>query len=97
MIIRKRELIDSFVAKHFDAQRALQRWVDIVEAAEWQSHTDIKFSFLSADYVGNGRYVFNIKGNNYRLVAVVVFIAGLLTIRFIGTHAEYDKINSSTI
>ena len=97
MIIRMRELIDSFAAKHADAQKALQRWVDIVEEAEWQSHTDIKFYFPSVDYVGNGRYVFNIKGNNYRLVAVIVFVADLLTIRFIGTHAEYDKINSSTI
>ena len=97
MIIRKRELIDSFVTKHADAQKALQRWIDIVEEAEWQSHADIKLSFPSVDYVGNGRYVFNIKGNNYRLVTVIVFIAGLLTIRFIGTHAEYDKIDSSTI
>ena len=97
MIIRKRELLDSFAAKHSDAQKALQRWVTLVEEAEWQSHADLKLTFPSADYVGNGRYVFNIRGNNYRLITVVVFVAGLLTVRFVGTHAEYDKINSSTI
>ena len=97
MVIRKRELIDAFAARHTDAQKALQRWVDIVEEADWQSHLSIKSDFPSADYVGNGRYVFNIKGNHYRLVVVVVFVAGLLTVRFIGTHAEYDKIDSSTI
>lgn len=52
---------------------------------------------MSADYVGNSRYVFNIKGNHYRIVTVVVFFAGSMVIRFIGTHAEYDKIDASTI
>ncbi len=46
----------------------------------------------SADFVGNNRYVFNIKGNNYRTVVLVVFFAGTVAIRFIGTHYEYDKI-----
>lgn len=53
--------------------------------------------FQSADYVKNGRYVFNIGGNNYRIVAVVIFIGEVMNIRFVGTHAEYDKIDSSTI
>ena len=83
--------------KHSDAKTALQRWVDIVEEADWHSHSDIKSDFPSADFVGNGRYVFNIKGNNYRLVVVVIFVADLLTVRFIGTHSEYNKIDSSTI
>lgn len=52
---------------------------------------------IIANYVKNGRYVFNIGGNNFRLVAVVVFIAGIMNIRFIGTHPEYDKIDCSTI
>ena len=47
--------------------------------------------FPSADYVKNGRYVFNIGGNNYRVVAVVIFIGGVMNIRFVGTHPEYDK------
>ena len=53
--------------------------------------------FPSADYVKNGRYVFNIGGNNYRVVTVVIFIGGVVNVRFVGTHAEYDKIDSSTI
>jgi mRNA interferase HigB len=52
----------------------------------------LKADFPSADFVGNNRYVFNIKGNNYRTVVLVVFFARTVAIRFIGTHGEYDKI-----
>ena len=54
-------------------------------------------NFASADYVANNRYVFNIKGNSYRIVVVLIFFAGELNIRFAGTHAEYDKIDAKTI
>ena len=97
MKILHRERIDKFSVKHADSVRPLQRWVDSVEEATWRNHADLKQEFPSADYVGNGRYVFNIKGNNYRMVVIVTFIAGLLTIQFIGTHEEYDKIDCSTI
>jgi mRNA interferase HigB len=69
----------------------------MVESSEWKSHNDVKQLFPSADYVGNAKYVFNIKGNGFRIVAVVVFIAGTVTIRFIGTHEEYNKIDCKTI
>ena len=68
-----------------------------MEDASWKNHADLKQDFPSANYVGNSRYVFNIKGNSYRMVVVVIFVAGILTIQFIGTHEEYDRINCSTI
>lgn len=58
---------------------------------------DIKIDFPSVDYVGNLHYVFNIKGNKYRVVVVVNFRMGYVFIRFTGTHAEYDRINCATI
>lgn len=97
MKILHRERIDRFLIKHADSVRPLQRWVDKIEEAVWRNHADLKQDFPSADYVGNGRYVFNIKGNSYRLVVVVTFVAGLLSIQFIGTHEEYDRIDCSTI
>ncbi|MDR1182649.1 MAG: type II toxin-antitoxin system HigB family toxin [Bacteroidales bacterium] len=97
MNIRRKDIIDNFIKNHADAKRALQRWIDIVEKSEWKSHADIKSDFPTVDYVGNERYVFNIRGNNYRMVAVVIFTAGLLTIRFLGTHDKYDKIDCKTI
>lgn len=53
--------------------------------------------YFCGHYVKNGRYVFNIGGNNYRIVAVVIFIGDVINIRFVGTHQEYDKIDCSTI
>ena len=97
MEIRNKESLNKYVTKHISILNSLQRWVDIVEEAEWKSHNDLKRDFPSADYVGNGRYVFNIQGNNCRLVAIILFVGGYLKIRFIGTHAEYDKIDCKTI
>lgn len=97
MKILNKPLIDTFAEKHPDAITPLERWAIIVEDACWQTHNDLKRDFPSADYVGNQRYVFNIKGNDYRLVAVIIFISGLITVRFIGKHSDYDKIDCSTI
>lgn len=83
--------------RHADAKAALIKWIQSVSLASWKNHSELKRDFPSADYVGADRYVFNIKGNRYRLICVAVFFAGRLDIRFIGTHAEYDKINAKTI
>ena len=80
-----------------DSRIALERWYDIAQQAEWHNLSEIKVDFPSTDYVGNQHYVFNIKGNNYRLVVVIKFTIGRIFIRFVGTHAEYDKIDCSTI
>jgi mRNA interferase HigB len=97
MNIRRKDIIDDFIKNHADAKSALQRWIVTVEKAEWKTHADIKADFPSADYIGNKRYVFNIRGNNYRIVVVIIFVINLLTVRFLGTHSEYDKIDSKTI
>lgn len=76
---------------------ALCAWYDTVSKADWNCFADIKATFNYADYVGNQRYVFNIKGNDYRLVVVIKFIPKLVYIRFVGTHSEYDRIDCSTI
>ena len=80
-----------------DSRIALERWYQIALQAEWRNLSEIKEDFPATDYVGNQHYVFNIKGNNYRLVVVVKFSIGRVFIRFVGTHAEYDKIDCSTV
>ncbi len=80
-----------------DSRIALERWYDIAQHAVWHSISDIKLYFPSTDYVGNQHYVFNIKGNNYRLVVVIKFTINRIYIRFVGTHKDYDKIDCSTI
>ena len=95
-IITETKLKD-YAEAHPDAKTALQEWSRIVKAAEWRSFADIKKSFNSVDAIGGQRDVFNIKGNHHRLVVVVKFTLQFILIRFIGTHAEYDKIDCRTI
>ena len=89
--------IEQFISEHAITKSALEKWINIVKSSEWKNHAELKQTFPSADYVGNAKYVFNIKGNGYRIVAVVVFVEETLTIRFIGTHEEYSKIDCKTI
>jgi mRNA interferase HigB len=86
-----------FTKKHPRAETALKDWYFKTKRSEWDNITDVKNTFNSADYVGNGRFVFNIKGNTYRLVAIIIFASKKVYIRFIGTHASYDGIDSKNI
>ena len=97
MRIANKELLDDFVQTHAQAPKPLNKWIEVVKAAQWKNHTELKATFPSADYVKNGRYVFNIGGNKYRVVTVVIFIGGVMNIRFVGTHSEYERIDCSTI
>ena len=97
-IVSHRRLVEFYSSEgHGDSQTALERWYDIAENAEWKNLSDIKVDFPATDYVGNQHYVFNIRGNKYRLVVVVKFMIGHVFIRFVGTHSEYDRIDASTI
>ena len=97
MRIITEEPLKLYIELHPDCKTALQDWVKKVKAATWQNFADVKKTFNSADNVGNQRYVFNIRGNNHRLVVVIKFTIQWVYIRFIGTHAEYDKIDCSKI
>ena len=89
--------LKEFWDKHPDSELALKEWYVRTERAQWRSLNDMRHDFNSVDYVKNQRYVFNIKGNNYRLVAAIKFTPKLVYIRFVGTHDEYNKIDASTI
>lgn len=80
-----------------DAKSALERWYHTALKAEWKNLSELKVDFPSVDYVGNQRYVFNIRGNKYRLVVVVKFTIGYIFVRFVGTHEEYDKIDCANL
>lgn len=97
MRIFTEQALREYAEEHPDSKVALQEWVTIVKKSEWACFADIKKTFNSADSVGNQHYVFNVKGNNYRLVVVVKFTVKFVYIRFIGTHKEYDKIDCSNI
>ena len=81
-----------------DSRVALEKWYDDTIQADWKNFSDIRRYYPSADYVGNQHYVFNIRGNRYRLIVVVKFTIGRVFILFVGTHQEYDRIKDcSTI
>ncbi len=86
-----------FWEKHPDAEQPLRAWYLIAKRAQWHTPTDIKAEYGTASIIGNHRVVFNIKGNDYRLVVLVAYRKGRLFIRFVGTHAEYNRINAETI
>lgn len=95
-IIAKRTLVQ-FCEAHADAAKPLIAWHDFVLKANWLTPQDIKNDFATASFVGNNRVVFNIGGNNYRLVVEIAYQIGVVWIKFIGTHADYDKIDVESI
>lgn len=97
MRIFTEQTLREYAEKYPEAKVALQEWVTIVKRSEWTCFADVKSTFNSVDNVGNQHYVFNIKGNNYRLVVVIKSTIKFVYIRFIGTHKEYDKIDCKTI
>lgn len=97
MVIISKTVLVEFGNKYSDSIEALNKWYEVSKQANWNSLNDLKKTFNSVDYVGNDRYVFNIKGNKYRLVTMIFFDIRTVFIRFVGTHAEYDKINCSEI
>ncbi|MFA6283746.1 MAG: type II toxin-antitoxin system HigB family toxin [Desulfurivibrionaceae bacterium] len=86
-----------FWKKHPDAEMPLRNWYAEASRANWRTPADIKAAYRNASFTANNRVVFNIKGNDYRLVVAVHYDRGLMYIRFAGTHRQYDTINVETI
>ena len=72
-------------------------WYALASRSQWKSPSGIKEAYRNASFTANNRVVFNIKGNDYRLVVLVRYDKGLLFVKFVGTHAQYDKIDASTV
>ena len=87
----------AFWSKHSDAQTPLMAWYALASRSQWRSPSDIKEAYRNASFTANNRVVFNIKGNDDRLVVLVRYDKGLLFVKFVGTHAQYDKIDASTV
>ncbi len=80
-----------------DAEQPLKAWIDEAEDADWKRPQDIKDHYRHASFVGHDRVVFNVAGNKYRLIVAVRYDKGIVYIRFLGTHAEYDKIDAREV
>lgn len=95
-IITKGTLRD-FWEKHPTASLPLQVWYKETQEADWKTPNDVKAQHGNASIVGSNRIVFNIKGTDFRLIAAINYATGIVYIRFIGTHKEYDRIDATTI
>ena len=97
MRIIARSTLREFWQKYPDSEQSLKAWFYDVKSSNWQSPSEIKNVYANASIIANNRVVFNIRGNRYRLIVHVRYDIGIVFIRFIGTHQDYDKIDSTTI
>ena len=103
MLVAGTRIVESFFEKRAGhqgiraARTQYDAWFSIASRAEWRNPEDLKRAHPKASVLKGGRAVFNIKGNDFRLVAVVDYQAGVVRIRFFGTHAEYDAIDAETV
>ena len=86
-----------FWERHPDAEQPLKAWYDEAKHAVWRTPQDIRQRYASASFVGHNRVVFNIKGNDYRLIVAVAYRFQAIYIKFIGTHTEYDRVDAATV
>lgn len=93
MVIISYRTIREYTDSRKDVEDQLNNWYTISEKSDWANFNEIKQIFNSVDAVGNDLYVFNIKGNDYRLIVRIIFRVRTIYIKFIGTHKEYDKVN----
>jgi mRNA interferase HigB len=86
-----------FWQRHPDAEQPLKAWYDEARHASWQTPREIKNRYATASFIGKNRVVFNIKGNDYRLIVAVAYRFQAVYIKFVGTHAQYSKIDAATV
>ena len=92
-----RKILEDFKKKHADARAQLDAWLAETEDAEWESPNDIKARYASASFLGDNRVIFNIGGNKFRLIVHVNYDYGIVFIKFVGTHSEYNRIDPETV
>ena len=89
--------LQTFWQQYPQVEQPLKAWFDEARKASWQTPADIKAHYRNASFVGNNRVVFNIKGNDYRLIVAIAYRVGIVYIKFIGTHAQYDAVHAATV
>ncbi|MTK12730.1 MAG: type II toxin-antitoxin system HigB family toxin [Clostridiaceae bacterium] len=97
MNVIKRATLEAFWAKHAETEQPLREWFDTVRQANWTCMDDVRKTYVKAKPLNDERVRFEICGGNYRLIVAFKFSARIAFVKFIGTHAEYDRINALTV
>jgi mRNA interferase HigB len=103
MIVIGTDLVERYLEDHAGhkgikgARTQYDAWLSIATSARWRNPQDVKAAYPKASILKAGRVVFNIKGNDFRLIARIQYQGGVLAIRFFGTHSEYDRIDAETV
>ncbi|MCK4919914.1 MAG: type II toxin-antitoxin system HigB family toxin [Bacteroidales bacterium] len=97
MRVIAKKILGEFWEKYTDSEESLKTWYKEASKANWNSPNDIKAEYTKASILKSGRAVFNICGNKYRLIVEINYLRKWVFIRFIGTHKEYDKIDTQKI
>jgi len=97
MVVISKRVLKQFIEKYPKSAESMLRWYFLCKESDWSCFADIKETFPATDAVGNDLYVFDIGGNKYRIIARILFSARTVFLRFIGTHAEYDKVKLSNL
>lgn len=97
MRIISRKILRDFWELHSATEKPLRAWYADAKQSRWESPEQIKSKYRNASIIANNRVVFNVKGNRYRLIVAINYDYQIVYIRFVGTHAEYDKVNAATI
>jgi mRNA interferase HigB len=95
-VISRRKLVE-FWEDNPEAKKPLQIWLSIAKAAKWKSPTDIRAIDPKASIIASNRVVFDILGGRYRLVVAIRYLSGVVFIRFVGTHSDYDSIDAERV
>ncbi len=97
MRIISEKAVKTFVEAHPGSRKSMAIWIDLMHAGRWENPAQVKEVFGSADVIPNGRMVFNVGGNKFRIVCLMGFRSKTVFVRFVGTHKEYDSIDATTI
>lgn len=97
MRVIAKKILREFWTRHPDCEQQLKAWYQEADTAQWKGPADIKRDYPAASILENNRIVFNIKGNHYRLIVRINYHYQMVWIRFIGTHAQYDRVDATKI
>jgi mRNA interferase HigB len=96
MVVISYAKIKTCVSKHPNSLDAMNNWYRIAEKADWANFHEMKTWFGSVDAIGNDRYIFNVGGNNFRIIVLIFFNIRTMYIRFAGSHSDYDKLKDAS-